>query len=195
MIVRPSLYHNTSPGDAGEVFERAMDVSALVARFFLPVPDISVGKHDIYANDPRDAYLSPLDFVPFGVVHKTGRGVRAVYRGRRLISMGFSGFGRAKVKEGAVKIGTAISSKIVGSYRPGTSGKSTRMSPGAPVYDQSRVDSSLTSKSKTRGNKPSTKKFLPGTTPYAYKPKRGERCRKGYKSELIMGRRMCVKID
>ena len=62
--------------------------------------------------------------------------------------------------------------------------------------EKSRVDSSLTSKSKTRGKlKPSTKKFLSGTTPYAYKPKSGERCRKGYKSELIMGRRMCVKKD
>lgn len=189
MIVRPSLYHNTSSEDAGEVFERAMDVSALVARFFLPLPDISVGKHDIYANDPRDAYLSPLDFVPFGVVHKTGRGVRAVYRGRRLISMGFSGFGRAKVKEGAVKIGTAISSKIVGNYRPGTSGKSTRMSPAAPVYNQSRVDSSLTSKSKTRGKKDS------------YRPKHSKVynrwdkpvCRKGYKYDRK--RDLCVKID
>lgn len=62
--------------------------------------------------------------------------------------------------------------------------------------EQSRRDGSLPSKSKTRGKlKPSTKKFLPGTTPYAYKPKSDERCRKGYKSELIMGRRMCVKID
>ena len=61
--------------------------------------------------------------------------------------------------------------------------------------EKSRLDSSLTSESKIRGTKRSTKKFLSGTTPYAYKPKRGERCRKGYKSELIMGRRMCVKID
>jgi len=63
------------------------------------------------------------------------------------------------------------------------------------AFEQVPVDSSLTSESKIRGNKRSTKKFLPGTTPYAYKPKRAERCRKGYKSELIMGRRMCVKID
>ena len=54
-----SLYHKTPSVDAGEVFERAMDVSALIARFFLPIPDISVGKHDIYAHDPRDAYFSP----------------------------------------------------------------------------------------------------------------------------------------
>ena len=64
------------------------------------------------------------------------------------------------------------------------------------IKEQSRRDGSLPSKSKTRGNlKSSSKKFLPGTTPYAYKPKSDERCRKGYKSELIMGRRMCVKID
>lgn len=62
--------------------------------------------------------------------------------------------------------------------------------------EQSRRDGSLPSKSKTRGKlKPSTKKFLSGTTPYAYKPKSDERCRKGYKSVIKSGRRMCVKID
>lgn len=61
---------------------------------------------------------------------------------------------------------------------------------------QSRVGRSLTSKPMTRGKlKPSTKKFLSGTTPYAYKPKSDERCRKGYKSVMTSGRRMCVKID
>lgn len=178
-----SLYHKTPSVDAGEVFERAMDVSALIARFFLPISDISVGKHDIYAHDPRDAYFSPLDFVPYGVVHKTGRGVRAVYQGRRLISMGFSGFGRAKVKEGAVKIGTAVASKLVGTYRPGTTGKSTRMSPASPVYDQSRVGPSLTSKPKTRGKK--LPKFVQP------KPKADQICPDGYVFTRKYGAPIC----
>jgi len=145
-------------------------------------------KYDIYSYNPTEALFSPLDFLPFGVITKVGKGAAAIRRGRQLIGMGFGGFGRKKVKEGAVKILTAVGGKLVSSYRP-------------PVYrsskqkQESRVDSSLTSKSKTRGTKRSTKKFLSGTTPYAYRPKRGERCRKGYKSEDIMGRRMCVKID
>ncbi len=61
---------------------------------------------------------------------------------------------------------------------------------------ESGVGSSLPSKPKTPGKlKPSSKKFLSGTTPYAYKPKSDERCRKGYKSVIKLGRRMCVKID
>lgn len=61
---------------------------------------------------------------------------------------------------------------------------------------ESRVGGSLPSKPKTRGTlKPSSKKFLSGTTPYAYKPKSDERCRRGYKSVIKSGRRMCVKID
>jgi hypothetical protein len=62
--------------------------------------------------------------------------------------------------------------------------------------EQSGVGGSLPSKPKTPGKlKPSSKKFLSGTTPYAYKPKSDERCRKGYKSVIKSGRRMCVKID
>lgn len=64
------------------------------------------------------------------------------------------------------------------------------------IKEQSGGGSSLPSKPKPPGTlKPSTKKFLSGTTPYAYKPKSDERCRKGYKSVIKSGRRMCVKID
>jgi len=134
-------------------------------------------KYDIYSYDPRKTLFSPLDFLPFGALYKVGKGAKAVSRGRQLTSMGFSGYGRAKVKEGAVGIFTAVASKLVGSYRPSTSGKSTRMSPGAPVYDQSRVGPSLTSKPKTRGKR------------HSYQPKAGARCAPGYRK--ING--MCVK--
>ena len=64
------------------------------------------------------------------------------------------------------------------------------------IDKESGGGSSLPSKPKPPGNlKPSSKEFLPGTTPYAYKPKRDERCRRGYKSVIKSGRRMCVKID
>ncbi len=58
--------------------------------------------------------------------------------------------------------------------------------PDMGLSKQSRVDSSLTSKSKTRGKKQSKK-------PYTYRPSKGERCKKGYTAEYIMGVRMCVK--
>ena len=58
---------------------------------------------------------------------------------------------------------------------------------------QSRRDGSLPSKSKTRGNlKPSTKKFLSGYKPYAYKPKSGERCAPGYRWN--QRDKMCVEL-
>jgi len=145
-------------------------------------------KYDIYSYDPRKTLFSPLDFLPFGALYKVGKGATAVSRGRQLTSMGFSGFGRAKVKEGAVGIFTAVASKMVGSYRPGTSGKSTRMSPGAPVYDQSRVDSSLTSKSKTRGKKRS-KRLANKLYSDWYIPMSGQKCKPGY---YRVGN-MCVK--
>lgn len=66
--------------------------------------------------------------------------------------------------------------------------KTSEVEIATAANEQSRVDASLTSASKTRGN-PSTKKFFKGFEPYAYKPKAGERCRKGYLK--IKG--MCVK--
>ena len=59
--------------------------------------------------------------------------------------------------------------------------------------EQSRRDGSLPSKSKTRGNlKPSSKKFLSGYKPYAYKPKSGERCAPGYRWN--QRDKMCVEL-
>jgi hypothetical protein len=59
--------------------------------------------------------------------------------------------------------------------------------------EQSRVGGSLPSKPKTRGNlKPSSKKFLPGHKPYAYKPKSGERCAPGYRWN--QRDKMCVEL-
>ena len=102
--------------------------------------------------------------------------------------MGFGGFGRAKVKEGAVKIGTALASKLVGSYRPGTTGKSTRMSPASPVYDQSRVGPSLTSTPKTRGK--SKTYYLSVKRNWA---KGHDPCADGYRLKRINNAWYCVK--
>ena len=58
---------------------------------------------------------------------------------------------------------------------------------------QSGVGSSLPSKPKTPGKlKPSSKKFLSGYKPYAYKPKTGERCAPGYRWN--QRDKMCVEL-
>ena len=179
------LQPRPSQEDLGKMFSFADDVSEAIGWALVPgkyaFDKYVVGsefnkKHKLIAYDPRDGLFSPLDFTPVGAVSKGYKGYRAISRGKQLSAMGFSGFGRKKVREGVVKIFTAVGSKLVGSYRPGTSGKSTRMTPVSPVYDQSRVGPSLTSKPKTRGK-------------HSYKPKPGVRCASDYRK--ING--MCVK--
>lgn len=123
-------------------------------------------KHKIFSYNPLEGFFSPLDFTPVGAVSKAYKGVKAVNRGKQLISMGFSGYGRRKVKEGAVKIFTAVGSKIT------SLGGQSSPKTFTPLSDisKSRVDSSLPSKSKTRGKR----------KPNLYDPKPGEKCRPGY---------------
>jgi len=155
-------------------------------------------RHKLVGYNPIKYLFTPFDFTPLGAAVKVQKGYKAIRGGNKLIRLGISGFGKRLKQKGYVDVGGPLVSKgyqyLTGQSSP-SKGK-VQFGVAKPIRsEKSRVDSSLTSKSKTRGNKRSTKKFLPGTTPYAYRPKRGERCRKGYKSEDIMGRRMCVKID
>lgn len=199
LIIQP----RPSQPDFGKIIPFADDLSEAIGWVLIPgkytFDKYVVGsefnkKHKLFAYDPRDGLFSPLDFTPVGAISKGYKGYRAISRGKQLTSMGFSGFGRKKVKEGAVQIFTSIASKLVGTYRPGTTGKSTRMSPVSPVYDQSRVGPSLTSKPKTRGiplSNVSGKRYHLGRT--RNWAKGHNPCASGYKLERRSGIYYCVK--
>jgi hypothetical protein len=152
-------------------------------------------KHKIFSYNPMEGFFSPLDFTPVGAVSKGYKGVKAIGRGKQLISMGFSGYGRKKVKEGAVKIFTAVGTKLTSTFRPGST-KSNSMSPPGHEYTESGVGGSLPSKPKTPGKH----SYVPSVSRYLayYEGGKGKHensiCRKGYRYVAKSGTLgMCVR--
>jgi len=68
-------------------------------------------RNDVVGLTP-DHWISPIDFTPVGAIGKAYKGGRMVWTGAKLVSMGFSGFGRAAIKAGVNKIVFALGGKL-----------------------------------------------------------------------------------
>ena len=106
---------------AEEAYDRSADVSRGLQYILVPgkysfdkefVNSSFNKQHKIFSYNPLEGNFSPLDFTPVGAISKGAKGVKGVYRGSKLISLGFSGYGRKKVKGSAVTIFVAAGSKI-----------------------------------------------------------------------------------
>lgn len=129
-------------------------------------------RHKLVGYNPLEYLFTPFDFTPVGAATKFNKGYKAVKGGKRLITMGVSGFGKKLQTQGYTDMATAIASKVVGSYVPSDRPMSQlfKEEDRRKQQKQSRVGGSLPSKPKTRGKR----------KPNLYDPKPGEKCRPGY---------------
>jgi hypothetical protein len=189
---------------ASDIYEAAKDVGEGITYILVPgkyaLDKEIIGssfnqRHKLVGYNPLEYLFTPFDFTPVGAVSKFNKGYKAVKGGKRLITMGISGFGKQLQSQGYTDMATAIASKLVGAYVPTDRIMSDLFTAEnqRKQNKQSGVGGSLPSKPKTPGKlKPSTKKFLPGYKPYAYKPKSGERCAPGYRWN--QRDKMCVEL-
>lgn len=150
-------------------------------------------RHQLVGYNPFKYLFTPFDFTPLGAAVKLQKGYKAIRGGNKLIRLGISGFGKRLKQKGYVDVGGTLASKgyqyLTGQSSP-SKGK-VQFGVTKPIHsEKSRVDSSLTSESKTRGTKhsyaPSVKKVK------AYYVTSGENpCRKGYRFDEARG--LCVK--
>jgi len=181
-----------------KVKDLAEDVSDAISYFLIPgkkqfdehIVDSEFNqRHKLVGYNPIKYLFTPFYVTPLGAAVKVQKGYKAIRGGNKLIRLGISGFGKRLKQKGYVDVGGTLASKgyqYLTGQRPPSKGK-VQFGLAVPIQsEKSRVDRSLTSKSKTRGNKRSTK-------PFTYRPSKGERCKKGYTAEYIMGVRMCVK--
>jgi hypothetical protein len=150
-------------------------------------------RHKLVGYNPFKYLFTPFDFTPLGAAVKVQKGYKAIRGGNKLIRLGISGFGKRLKQKGYVDVGGTVASKgyqYLTGRTPPSKGK-VQFGVVKPIHsEKSRVDSSLTSESKTRGTKnsyaPSVKKVK------AYYVTSGENpCRKGYRFDEARG--LCVK--
>jgi hypothetical protein len=147
-------------------------------------------RHKLVGYHPLKYLFTPFDFTPLGAAVKVQKGYKAIRGGNKLIRLGISGFGKRLKQKGYLDVGSVIASKgyqFLTGRSPPSKGK-VQFGVVKPIHsEKSRVDRSLTSKSKTRGNK--DLKFL---TPTSFGG--GPSCPKGYRLTLTNdGRRICVR--
>jgi len=138
-------------------------------------------RNDVVGLTP-DHWISPIDFTPVGAIGKAYKGGKMVWTGAKLVSMGFSGYGRAAIKSGVNKILFAVGGKVASqglqeysSSGPGNSSGSIpsrdRKSPSVPAKSYQQP------KGTGGGNR--------------YTPKVKGRCRKGFYYDKRL--KQCVK--
>jgi hypothetical protein len=181
-----------------KVKDVAEDVSDAIRHFLIPgtkqfdeqiINSEFNQRHQLVGYHPFKYLFTPFDFTPLGAAVKVQKGYKAIRGGYKLTRLGISGFGKRLKQKGYLDVGSVIASKgyqLLSGRTPQFTGK-VQFGVVKPIHsEKSRIDSSLTSKSKTRGKKQFKK-------PFTYRPSSGERCKKGYIAEYIMGVRMCVK--
>ena len=68
-------------------------------------------KHRIIGLNPLNNWITPFDLTPVGWVSKGAKGSKLIYSGVKLVSMGFSGYGKKNIGAGAYKLFSALGGK------------------------------------------------------------------------------------
>ena len=188
---------------ASDIYEAAKDVGEGITYILFPgkyaLDKEIIGssfnqRHKLVGYNPLEYLFTPFDFTPVGAVSKFNKGYKAVKGGKRLITMGISGFGKKLQTQGYTDMATAIASKLLGRYVPMDRPTSDLVKEeDRRKQEQSRRDGSLPSKSKTRGKdsyRPSAMRYLA-----YYEGGVGDHqdsiCRKGYRYDRK--RNLCVR--
>ena len=148
-------------------------------------------RHKLVGYNPFEYLATPFDVTPLGAAVKMQKGYKAIRGGQKLVRLGISGFGKRLKQKGFIDIGSVIATKGYQylSGRAPPSKVKAQFGVTKPIRsEQSRVGSSLTSKPKTRGKKRS--KFYMDKV---YYPKKGAKCKTGYRYDKRSG--LCVAND
>ena len=189
---------------ASDIYEAAKDVGEGITYILFPgkyaLDKEIIGssfnqRHKLVGYNPLEYLFTPFDFTPVGAVSKFNKGYKAVKGGKRLITMGISGFGKKLQTQGYTDMATAIAGKLVGAYVPMDKPTSelVKAEDRLRPKTQSRRGGSLPSKPETRGKD----SYRPSATRYLayYQGGVGDHedsiCRKGYRYDRK--RNLCVR--
>lgn len=186
---------------ASDIYEFAKDVGEGITYILVPgkyaLDKEIIGssfnqRHKLVGYNPLEYLFTPFDFTPVGAATKFNKGYKAVKGGKRLITMGVSGFGKKLQTQGYTDMATAIASKVLGAYVPLDRPMSQlfKEEDRRKQQKQSRVGGSLPSKPKTRGTN-STK--LPKTVPIDWMKRPA--CPPGYRPAKVNNAMVCLRID
>ena len=192
---------------ASDIYEAAKDVGEGITYILVPgkyaLDKEIIGssfnqRHKLVGYNPLEYLFTPFDFTPVGAVSKFNKGYKAVKGGKRLITMGISGFGKKLQTQGYTDMATAIASKLLGRYVPMDRPTSdlVKAEDRLRPKTQSRRGGSLPSKPETRGKH----SYVPSVSRYLayYEGGKGKHedsiCRKGYRYVAKSGTLgMCVR--
>ena len=102
---------------ASDIYEAAKDVGEGISYILFPgkyafdkeiIGSSFNQRHKVVGYNPLEYLLTPFDFTPVGAATKFNKGYKAVKGGKRLISMGISGFGKKLQTQGYTDMATAI---------------------------------------------------------------------------------------
>ncbi len=158
-------------------------------------------KHNLVGYNPMESLITPFDFTPAGALIKFQKGYRAFKGGKKMISLGISGFGKRHRNKGVQDMIVSVVSKIYKPmiHVPGYKGPGLSSAIDDKIKEQSRRGGSLPSKPKTRGKKSTTRFVDESNPPGMYPLIHGQRCRPGYRKVQRKSKgytsHWCVKID
>lgn len=137
-------------------------------------------KHRIIGLNPLNNWITPFDLTPVGWVGKAAKGSKLIYSGVKLVSMGFSGYGKKNIGAGAYKLLSSVGGKVYSmlSGPVEASSKSFQQNedprpPIDPIKKPVRLKKSI-------------------ANPYAYKPN-NSKCRPGYRLTKTKNGIMCIR--